>query len=103
MSFLENFTPLMALCISSAKEENLIESAGYLIKFGADVNAVDSYGNSALIYAAKSGKTSLTQHLIDCNADINRSNSEGWNVRLSSFLCQLYFNYFVPKGTPFSG
>ncbi|CAG2106423.1 unnamed protein product [Medioppia subpectinata] len=54
----DNWTPLMAVCGASngIPEEDLIECAKYLLKFGANVNALDNYGNSALIYAAKTGK-----------------------------------------------
>ncbi|CAG2183985.1 unnamed protein product [Oppiella nova] len=81
----DNSTPLMAVCgaRSDVSEEDLIDCAKSLMKFGANVNALDKYGNSALIYAAKAGKCGLTQELIDNNAEINRANNEGWNVGIA--------------------
>ena len=72
----------MAVGIGNAKEEDLIECTRYLIKFGANVNAVDTYGNSPLIYAAKTGKSGLIQELIENKVDINHPNKDGWNVSI---------------------
>lgn len=72
----------MAVCTSNnSNEEELIACVRCLITFGANVNATDTYGNSVLIYAAKSGKSELTQELLDNNANVNQINNQGWNVR----------------------
>ena len=89
----------MAVGVGNAKEEDLICCANYLIKFGANVNAVDTYGNSPLIYAAKTGKAGLTEVLIENGADINHPNNDGWNVTTLSLYLQ-FIDLFDSKGTP---
>ena len=72
----------MAVCTSNnPNEDDLVACARHLISFGANVNATDSYGNTVLIYAAKSGKYYLCQELLDNNANVNQVNEQGWNVR----------------------
>ena len=51
--------------------------AKMLIDAGADVNAMDEYGYTALICAAKDGHTEIVQLLIDAGADVNVRNNIG--------------------------
>ncbi|XP_054163045.1 ankyrin repeat, SAM and basic leucine zipper domain-containing protein 1-like [Oppia nitens] len=78
---LNKTTPLMAICAANdINEDNLIDCANYIIESGGDVNMTDNSGNTALIYAAKSGMAGLTQKFIDSKADANHRNNDGWNA-----------------------
>ena len=44
-----------------------------LIREGADVNARDRYGQTALMIAAKNGRSRLVQFLVDQGADLNHT------------------------------
>jgi len=48
-----------------------------LIQAGADINAVDNEGNTALYYALKSGDAASARYLIKKGADYNRPNNQG--------------------------
>ena len=48
-----------------------------LVKLGADVNAVDDDGYSALIRAGKNGHTSTVQALVGCKANVHATNNSG--------------------------
>ena len=51
-----------------------------LLQNGADVDAKDSEGISALIYAAAYGNLEIIKYLIIKGADINVANSDGQTV-----------------------
>lgn len=59
-------TPLMEAAKSGQEE-----IARYLLQQGADVNARDILGESALIYAIEAGNVKIVQMLIDKGADVN--------------------------------
>lgn len=56
--------------------ENRFEKMDFLLKKGADINAKDEKGNTALIYAAQSGDEKLIRKLLDKGADINVRNKK---------------------------
>jgi len=53
------------------------EIALALIDAGADVNSQDSYGVSALMYAAISGSVEIMEKLIEDGADVNTKDQDG--------------------------
>ncbi|UCF81439.1 MAG: ankyrin repeat domain-containing protein, partial [Acidobacteriota bacterium] len=54
----------------TAKVEQLIEQ-------GADVNAEDKYGITALMFAAKNGQTEIVKALVDAGADVEAKDKYG--------------------------
>lgn len=54
-----------------------LEMMQFLVKNGADVNAVDSYGNSALIYAISEKRISAVAFLVKNGANVNLRNKRG--------------------------
>ena len=64
----QGFTPL-----TLAVENNQIEAVKYLVKIGADINATDSSGMTALMIAAKYNYTKMVEFLINENTNINNA------------------------------
>ena len=58
-------------------EENVHESVSCLLQAGAEVNTQDSFGNTALLYAAKHGCTKCVNMVIKAGADVNIKNKAG--------------------------
>jgi ankyrin repeat protein len=82
-----NTTPLMAAvgcCIRSTSESAITESsaleAGKLLveNLGADVNAVNANGETALHGTAYLGYDTIAQYLVDKGAKLNVKNKNGW-------------------------
>ncbi|KAI1089073.1 hypothetical protein F5B19DRAFT_468659 [Rostrohypoxylon terebratum] len=48
-----------------------------LVEAGADINAIDGYGNTALSNAAAPGLPELISHIISLGADVNRRDGYG--------------------------
>jgi ankyrin repeat protein len=84
-------TPLMVACgigVGSAaanetagEEPEVVEAVHYLLKLGADVNAVDANGETAMHGAAYKNLTEVVQLLADKGAKAevwNRKNKYGW-------------------------
>ena len=87
----DNCTPLIAACgvgIGGAEadevagtEPEVLEAAQLLLKLGADVNAVDANGETAMHGAAYKNLPKVVQFLADKGAKIevwNRTNKWGW-------------------------
>ena len=53
------------------------EIAAFLINNGIDVNAVDEYGRTALMYASKDGYIEIVDLLLKNKADINSKDNQG--------------------------
>ncbi|EAY07633.1 PH domain containing protein [Trichomonas vaginalis G3] len=65
--------------------ENLrFEAADILLSKGANINAVDAQGNTALIMASSKNNLDTIEYLIKNNADINVINNEGINALAES-------------------
>ena len=51
-----------------------------LLQSSANVNAIDSKGNSALIYAAGIGNFEIIKYLIDNGANVNAASPDGKTI-----------------------
>jgi len=91
----DNCTPLMVACgigVGSAaanevagEEPEVLEAAQLLLKLGADVNAVDANGETAMHGAAYKNLPKVVQFLADQGAKIevwNKKNKYGWTPLL---------------------
>ena len=48
-----------------------------LVEKGANINAKDSFGISAIVYASGYGSADIVEYLINNGADVNAANSDG--------------------------
>ncbi len=90
----DNCTPLLAAAgvgvlgsgdEAAGSEDEVIEAVGLLLKLGADINAVDENGNSAMHGAAYKSWPKLVRFVADHGADIdvwNQKNQRGWTPLL---------------------
>jgi ankyrin repeat protein len=91
MANVDNCTPLIAACgihVGSdaanevaGEEPEVLEAAQLLLKLGADVNAVDANGDTAMHAAALKNLPKVVQFLADHGAKIeiwNKKNKSGW-------------------------
>jgi ankyrin repeat protein len=70
---------------TAGTEEEAIQAVQLLLDLGADINAVDDQGKTAMHGAAFKSWTKLVQFLADHGADVNvwnRENSRGWTPLL---------------------
>jgi ankyrin repeat protein len=66
---------------AAGTEEEAIEVVRLLLDLGADINAVEDHGESAMHGAAYASRAKLVQFLADHGADTsvwNRKNERGW-------------------------
>jgi ankyrin repeat protein len=95
MTNVDGCTPLMAACgigVGSAQasevageEPEVLEAAQYLLKLGADINAVDANGETAMHGAALKNLPKVVQFLANNGARIevwNKKNRYGWTPLL---------------------
>ena len=96
MTNVDGCTPLMAACgigVGSAQatevagdEPEVLEAAAYLLKLGADINAVDANGETAMHGAALKNLPKVVQFLADNGAKV-----EVWNQKNSFGSTPLMF------------
>ena len=65
-------------------QNNDYESVNKFIEQGIDVNAVDQYGNTALIYAAGSCSSNIVELLIRNGANVNRAAYDGFTPLMNA-------------------
>jgi uncharacterized protein len=65
--------------------EHIIE---LLIKSGVKVNAVDKYGNTALMFASFGGSVKILSLLLENGADLFAKNSSGYTTMDCAGMCQ---------------
>lgn len=66
-----------------------------VLKNGADVNAANEEGTTALMLAAGLGKLDLVEHLIKSGATVDATDARGWTA-----LMKALFNYEMNRGFP---
>ncbi len=64
-------TPLMAVFANKDKNRHSNKFIDYFIKNGADVNAIDSYGSTALMYSCLNVNIKDFELLLEYGADVN--------------------------------
>lgn len=64
--------------LSRGREEDAIELIGMLLDRGADINAANQAGDTALHGAALRGSTAIIRYLVDNGADVTARNEKGW-------------------------
>lgn len=67
-----------------AAESDLSEAVRALLAHGADINAADDEGCSALMSAAFDGNVDVSKTLIDAGADVNRSDKDGCTALMNA-------------------
>lgn len=80
------YTPTMAVCCSSASEDDLVKCMEHLIEYKADVNETDKYRTTALMFAVKQGYLQLMSKLINAKCNIDKQDSEGWPALFHGIL-----------------
>lgn len=80
------YTPIMAVCYSSANEDDLVKCIEHLIEYKAGVNETDKYRTTALMFAIKQGHLQLMSKLINAKCDIDIQDSEGWPALFHAIL-----------------
>jgi ankyrin repeat protein len=63
--------------LTLAAKEGDVATVEKLIKKGADVNDVDRYGKTSLMYAAEDGHTETVAYLLDKGAEVDHADSNG--------------------------
>jgi len=75
------FTPLMAVCFSSVRnEERLVSCAELLINAGAKLNVHDRHIMTPVMYASKLGYGKLVALLCEKEAQLNVQDTQGWTA-----------------------
>lgn len=72
----EQWTYLHRALITITKPAPL-DMIKHLVAYGIDVDAVDSYGNTALHYAVRLNNLSTVEYLVEQNANVNHVNIDG--------------------------
>ncbi|RZF40018.1 hypothetical protein LSTR_LSTR002421 [Laodelphax striatellus] len=70
-------TPIMVICNGLSSEDDKRECVRLIVQHGGDVNEVDRYRTSALMFAAKAGHAHLVRELIDLGARVNVVDKDG--------------------------
>ncbi len=66
-----------------------------LLQGGADCNARDDEGTTALMVAAGGGRLDIVQALIESGANVNATDARGWTA-----LMKAIYNYDLDRGFP---
>ncbi|XP_054279346.1 ankyrin repeat, SAM and basic leucine zipper domain-containing protein 1-like [Macrosteles quadrilineatus] len=78
----ELFTPLMAVCASTQKnEDHLVHCVESLLQYKAEVNTTERHHISALMFAAREGHVKIVEHLLNSSrCYIDAQDSQGWTA-----------------------
>lgn len=72
-----NKTPQLNLSLLDCARQGLPSSLRKCLERGAEIEATDAIGNSALMLAAQRGHLSVVKQLIDMGADVSKVNRQG--------------------------
>ena len=61
-----------------ACEQGLTNIVQWIIDAGADANAKNTFGRTALMYASRFGHKDIVELLLDVNANVNMQDCDGW-------------------------
>ncbi|MGX2981911.1 ankyrin repeat domain-containing protein [Helicobacter sp. 23-1045] len=75
---------LSSNALNIASYQGHLEIVKYLISKGANVNAKDSFGWTALISASSNGKLELVKYLISKGADVKAKSNDGYTALMSA-------------------
>ena len=75
--YLDGKTALLAAVSNTINDSGVIQ---VLIDAGADVNAADTFGRTALMYAAATSNLNLVETLVREGANINQRDKYGWSA-----------------------
>ncbi|KAK3699914.1 hypothetical protein QZH41_016585 [Actinostola sp. cb2023] len=76
------FTVLMAVCDcdSAVEEGNVLHCVELLLEHGAKTGVYDRHRMSPLIYAARQGRVTVCERLLEKGAQINKTDGRGWTI-----------------------
>ena len=69
--------------IDAAMDGNF-EKVKLLIEKGADIDAKDNDGVTALMYVSRAGDLEIAKYLVENGADVNAKDKEGWSVLMEA-------------------
>jgi hypothetical protein len=79
-----NGVPILALA-AGRKDEEALNVVKALLRAKADINAVDTQGQTALFYAGKSGNGEVVNYLLEKGIDYNLMNDNGDTARTVAY------------------
>ena len=80
----------MAPIHNAARNRNL-NNVRALLNSGANINARDNDGSTALIWAARFGHLATVRELLDRGANINARSNSGW----TALICATYYGHLA--------
>lgn len=83
-----------------AAEEGLLSMVRFLLDSGADVNAVENNGYTALMNAARKGYVKIVELLLERGADKDKASVDGWTALMnaSAFDRKEIVDLLIDKG-----
>jgi uncharacterized protein len=92
-----NLTPLM---LASHDEGSDLYSVEYLISKGADINAIDEIGETALMKAVENKELEIVEFLLQKGAEINILNGDGENALIlaTRYVNEKMVKYLLENG-----
>ena len=77
--------------IHNAARNGNVTDVRALLNSGANINARDNDGSTALIWAARFGHLATVRELLDRGANINARSNSGW----TALICAIYYGHLA--------